>query len=190
LAGIGLCPVDDGFPASTEAKRPRRADCEVPADIWDSADSRAWAFAVGTNVIGLNANSLVLALSPGILPFVGEAELACTDLQFLSDPTAVAGRRRQLVDRNNWRDRGQDMATTIGTIGNDNLVGGRGDDVLLGGAGSARLNGGSGAVDLNRQHSRIVLYRPVAVRQCATVRADGPAVGARLAVRHSSPPIA
>ncbi|TRC92177.1 hypothetical protein FJV77_25860, partial [Mesorhizobium sp. WSM4306] len=41
------------------------------------------------------------------------------------------------------------MATTLGTSGNDNLVGGSGDDVLLGGAGSDRLNGGSGADTLD-----------------------------------------
>src|SRR5688572_33153264 len=37
------------------------------------------------------------------------------------------------------------MATTIGTGGNDNLVGGSGIDDLSGGAGDDRLNGGSGA---------------------------------------------
>ncbi|MCA6122785.1 hypothetical protein J6500_12885, partial [Bradyrhizobium sp. WSM 1704] len=36
------------------------------------------------------------------------------------------------------------MATTTGTSGADNLVGGSGDDILSGGAGADRLNGGSG----------------------------------------------
>ncbi|WP_353004811.1 cadherin domain-containing protein, partial [Mesorhizobium sp. M0761] len=41
------------------------------------------------------------------------------------------------------------MATTTGTSGNDNLVGGSGVDILSGGAGDDRLNGGSGDDVLN-----------------------------------------
>lgn len=101
-AGIVLCPIDDWFPASADTKRPGDADCKVSADIRYWAGSPAWAFGVGTNVIALNANSLALALSPGINPFVGEGELACTASQFLSDlatggrsTSAVLGRQEQ-----------------------------------------------------------------------------------------------
>ena len=41
------------------------------------------------------------------------------------------------------------MATTTGTNGADNLVGGSGDDVMSGGAGDDRLNGGSGSDTLD-----------------------------------------
>lgn len=103
-AGIGLCPIDDWFPASADTKRPGRADCKVSADIGYSAGSPAWAFGVGTNVIALNANSLVLALSPGINPFVvGEGELACTASQFLSDPATSGRSTSAVLDRQEQR---------------------------------------------------------------------------------------
>jgi hypothetical protein len=105
LGGIGLCPIDDGFPASTDAKRPGGADCEVSADIRYSADSRAWAFGVGSNVVGLNANSSVLALLPRISPVVGEGKLACTDWHFLSDPTASGRSSSAVLDRQEQRAR-------------------------------------------------------------------------------------
>src|SRR4051812_42266023 len=41
------------------------------------------------------------------------------------------------------------MATTEGTAGADNLVGGSLDDVMSGGAGADRLNGGSGSDTLD-----------------------------------------
>ena len=41
------------------------------------------------------------------------------------------------------------MATTTGTTGDDNLVGGSGDDILSGGDGSDSLNGGSGGDTLS-----------------------------------------
>jgi hypothetical protein len=85
---IGLFPAHDGGD-----------DCEVSADIRYSADARAWVFGIGTDVIGLTANSLVLVLSPRIKPFVGEGELACTDAQFLSDLAAGGRSTSAVLDR-------------------------------------------------------------------------------------------
>ncbi|MBZ9759061.1 hypothetical protein LB524_27620 [Mesorhizobium sp. ESP6-5] len=91
LVGIVLCSSDDGFSTSTNRKKSAVA-CESSARTsLCLPDSWAWAFGIGTHVIGLNANSFGLALSPGIKPFVGEGELALTGSQFLSD-AAASGR--------------------------------------------------------------------------------------------------
>ena len=56
LAGIALCSIDNEFSPSTDME-PASAHWDDSADIKYPADPRACAFGVGTNVIGLNANS-------------------------------------------------------------------------------------------------------------------------------------
>ncbi|TRC92178.1 hypothetical protein FJV76_32275 [Mesorhizobium sp. WSM4303] len=99
LAGTALCSIDDEFSTSTNRKKSAVA-CESSARTsLCLPNSRAWAFGIGTHVIGLNANSFDLALSPGIKPFVGEGELPPMDSQFLSDAAASGRSMSTLLDR-------------------------------------------------------------------------------------------
>ena len=99
LVGIALCSIDDEFSTATNRKK-SAVVCE--SSVRTSLclpNSRAWAFGIGTHVIGLNVNSFGLALSPGIKPFVGGGELTLTDSQFLSDAAASGRSMSTLLDR-------------------------------------------------------------------------------------------
>lgn len=99
LAGIALCSIDDEFSASTDPKKPAVGCADSAGIKLCLPDSRAWAFGIGTHVIGLNTNSFGPALSPRIKPFVGEGELALIGSQFLSDAAASGRSMSTLLDR-------------------------------------------------------------------------------------------
>ncbi|WP_181174029.1 hypothetical protein [Mesorhizobium sp. B2-5-7] len=95
--------IDGEFSPSTDAKKPAEGDCKESSDVKLPADPRAWAFRIGTNVIGLNENSY----DPGALARDQAAfwrwRICPHRTHFLSDHAAAAsGRHRQfLTDKNN-----------------------------------------------------------------------------------------
>ncbi|TPI53339.1 hypothetical protein FJ420_31805 [Mesorhizobium sp. B3-1-3] len=99
-----LCSLDGEFSASTDAKKPAEGGCKDSSDVkLCPADLRAWAFRIGTNVIGLNSNSSDPVALAGDQPSFGDGEFARIGHIFLSDhAAAAAGRHRQfLTDKNN-----------------------------------------------------------------------------------------
>ncbi|TPJ27180.1 hypothetical protein [Mesorhizobium sp. B2-8-3] len=99
-----LCSIDGEFSASNDAKKPAEGGCKDSSDVkLCPADPRAWAFRIGTNVIGLNANSSDPGALAGDQAVFWRWRICPHRTYFLSDhAAAAAGRHRQfLTDKKN-----------------------------------------------------------------------------------------